>query len=167
MGAPTDGPPGDVPALRKVEVEITRRTYNVHLGPGLTPPGVPAQSTSDGRPPVDLRLPPGYGQPPLDPNQINLPDWFWKDLPKRPADPPFATQLSRWLNQSLHTHDLARIGGEIAGHLGMDSGRVTHMLDDAFQKGGEEGVKAVLKAVIQGVAGQPAHAPDNPTGPPQ
>lgn len=165
MGAPTDGPPGDVPALRKVEVEITRRTYNVHLGPGLTPPGVPTPSTSDGRPPVDLRLPPGYGQPPQDPNQINLPDWFWKDLPKRPADPPFATQLSRWLNQSLHTHDLARIGGEIAGHLGMDSGRVTHMLDDAFQKGGEAGVKAVLKAVIEGVAGPPAHAPDNPTGP--
>ena len=169
LGAPTDGPIADVPELRKVEIEITRRTYNAHLGPGLTPPGAttPAQSTPDGRPPVDLRLPPGYGQPPDDPNHPNLPDWFWKELPKRPADPPFVTQLSRWLNQSLHTHDLARIGGEIAGHLGMDSGRVTHMLDDAFQKGGEEGVKAVLKAVIQGVAGQPAHAPDNPTGPPQ
>lgn len=41
--------------------------------------------------------------------------------------------MSRWLNQTLHTHDLARIGGPIAGHLHMDSGRVTNMLDDAFQ----------------------------------
>jgi outer membrane protein OmpA-like peptidoglycan-associated protein len=166
LGAPTEGPIADDPQLRKVEVEITRRTYNAHLGPGLTPPGtVTPTPTPQGGLPPNLRLPPDYGQPPDDPNHPNLPDWFWKELPKRPADPPFATQLSRWLNQSLHTHDLARIGGEIAGHLGMDSTKVTHMLDDAFQKGGEAGVKAVIKAVVEGVAGPPAHAPDNPTGP--
>jgi outer membrane protein OmpA-like peptidoglycan-associated protein len=164
LGAPTDGPAGDVPALRKVEIEITRRTYNANLGPSLTPPGAgtPAQST----PELDLNLPAGYGISPPNPNQPSLPDWFWQELPKHPADPPFVTQLSHWLNQTLQTHDLARIGGQIAGHFHMDSAQVTRMLDDAFQKAGEEGVKATLRAVIQGIAGPPAHAPDSPTGPP-
>jgi outer membrane protein OmpA-like peptidoglycan-associated protein len=164
LGAPADGPPGDVPALRKVEIEITRRTYNLDLGPGLTLPGssTPTQPTPDSHPPIDLRLPPGYGLPPQNPDQINLPDWFWKELPKHPADPPFVTQLSHWLNETLHTHDLARIGGQIAGHFNMDSGKVTRMLDDAFQKAGEAGVKAILKDVIQRVAGPPVQAPNNP-----
>lgn len=167
MGAPTDGPTGDVPELRKVEIEITRRTYNVNLGPDLTPPGsgTSAQSTPDTRSILDLRLPPDYGLPPQDPNQSNLPPDFWRALPSGPAQQPFIAQLSQVINRTLHTHDLARIGGDIAAWFHLDRGQVTNTLDQAFASGGEAAVKAILNAVIQQLAGPPAHAPDSPTGP--
>ncbi len=158
LGEPADGPEGDIPSLRKVEITITRRSYDVGLG---TRPTAPESADAHMSAAEILRLP----LPHEDPTHWQPPEWFWRELPQRPADPPFITQLSRWLNRSLHTTDLARLGADMAHAFGLNRDQVRHMLNEAFEHGGEALVRALLNEAIQRVAGSPSSPPDSPTGP--
>ena len=164
LGAPREGPGGDAPSLRKVEITITRRSYNLGLPtptpslPGLS--GAPAPSVPD-----ILRLPP----PPIprpDPRHPQLPDWFWRQLPPRPPEPLVISQVSRWFNETLHTRDLARVAASVVGAFGFNQAQVRRLLEDAFQNGGESAVKELLNAMIRGAAGPPSSPPSSPYGPP-
>jgi outer membrane protein OmpA-like peptidoglycan-associated protein len=157
LGAPREGAVADDPSLRKVEITITRRSYDLGL-PGLTPPGLtpPGSGTPD-----IWHLPPGQIPTP-DSGHPQLPDWFWRQLPPRPADPSFISQLSRWLNETLRTSDLARIGASIAGGFGFNQAQVRRMLEDAFQSGGESAVKELLNSIIRAAAGPPTRAAVQP-----
>jgi hypothetical protein len=166
LGAPREGPAGDVPSLRKVEITITRRSYNLGL-PTLTPslptptPSLPGPSSTPSLSVPDiLRLPP----PPIP--SPELPDWFWHQLPPRPPDPSVFSQISRWLNETLHTRDLSRVAASVAGALGLNRAQVRRLLGDAFQSGGEAAVKELLNAMIRGAAGSPSSPPSSPYGPP-
>ncbi|WP_406192055.1 DUF4157 domain-containing protein [Kitasatospora sp. NBC_01560] len=166
LGAPTDGPVVDDPMLRKVEITITRRDYR--LGPPAPAPTLPpvGGSRSGGVPDVLKPLP--VPMPPApDPRHPRLPDWFWHDLPARPANPSPTEQISRWLNRSLRTEDLVHVATAVAGALGLDRTKVRKMLEDAFQSGGESAVKGLLKAMVQAAAGELTRPQPGPTpGPP-
>jgi outer membrane protein OmpA-like peptidoglycan-associated protein len=168
LGAPADGPAGDQPALRKVELSITRRTYNVDLGVHPTPPvtGTPPVSVTDLLQPLPYTaLPPEQHLPGPRREETHLPDWFWHELPPRPPEPSLLNQVSRWLNQTLHTHEIAGVAADVAHAFGFDRARVQHMLDEAFQSGGEAALKALLRQAIEAAAGPPSSAPASPTGP--
>jgi outer membrane protein OmpA-like peptidoglycan-associated protein len=156
LGAPPDGPTGDQPDLRRVDMVITRRTLEMpkpHPSEPL-PHGEPYKLPERG-----FILPPGGWSTP--------PPFSWLPTPQRPPDPAFVPQLSEWLNRSLHTDDVARLGGDIAGHLGLDASDVNKELRKAFQSGGEAAAKAVLKGIIEWVAGSlRASAPGQQQGPP-
>ncbi|HVQ95794.1 MAG TPA: OmpA family protein [Mycobacteriales bacterium] len=164
LGAPAAGPVADDPSMRKVEITITRRGYDLGL-PDLTlrPPGEPAAPAPAG--PDIFHLPPG-SIPVPDPGHPQLPDWFWRELPPRPVEPSVISQISRWLNETLHTRDLARVAASIAGAFGFDRAQVQRLLDDAFQNGGETAVKELLNQMIRGAAGPPSGRPSSPYGPP-
>jgi outer membrane protein OmpA-like peptidoglycan-associated protein len=160
LGEPTEGPVADDPDLRRVDVTITRREYHVDLGTNHPTPEV------GGAPHVTLPEGPRVPVPiPGPEDEFHLPDWFWQELPPRPPDPPLITQLSTWLNRSLHTSDLANVGADIAAAFGMDRDRVRHMLRDAFQHGGEAAIRALINEAIQRTAGSPSRRPSSPTGP--
>jgi outer membrane protein OmpA-like peptidoglycan-associated protein len=164
LGAPAEGPDGDVPSLRKVEISITRRTY--HLGLPTPTPSLPGPSD---RPPLsvpDLLRPPPSAVPTPDPRHPQLPDWFWRELPPRPPDPSVISQISRWLNQTLRTRDLAQVAASVAGAFGFNRAQVRRLLEQAFQNGGEAAVKELLNAMIRGAAGPPSRPPSSPYGPP-
>lgn len=163
LGAPGDGPVTDDPSLRKVDIRITRRDPVIDVGPHATPQ-LPTPSTPDTTLPGLLNLPP-QPIPQPDPAHPAFPDWFWRELPKRPADPSFVTQASDWLNELIDSHAIARIGGGIAGAFGLDRAKVTKALDDAFRSAGEAAVKEMIRQLIQHVAGPPGAAPSSPTGP--
>jgi outer membrane protein OmpA-like peptidoglycan-associated protein len=162
MGAPAEGPVADDPSLRKVEISITRRSYHMPLPtpPLPWPSGGPSVSLPD-----IFRVPPSQIPMP-DPRYPQLPDWFWRELPPRPPDPSAISQISRWLNESLHTHDIARVAADVAGVFGFDRAQVQRTLDDAFQSGGEAAVKEILNQMIQAAAGPPSSPPSSPYGPP-
>lgn len=163
LGEPTTGPESDDPGLRKVEITITRRSYRLGL-----PTPTPTLPGSSGAPSISLpdllRLPPPRIPEP-DPRHPQLPDWFWRELPPRPAEPSVISQISRWLNETLHTRDLARVAASVAGALGFDEAQIRRMLDDAFQSGGEAAVKELLNQMIRGAAGAPSSPPSSPYGP--
>lgn len=175
LGAPTEGPVGDVPSLRKVEITITRRSYDLGLPDGVlsepstSGPSPAAKPSSFGGPsrsvPDLLRLPPSVVAT-ADQRQSHLPDWFWRQLPARPPEPSAISQVSRFLNETLRTRDLARVGGAVAGAFGFNRAQVQRLLDDAFQDGGESAVKELLNTMIRGVAGSPSGRPSSPYGPP-
>ena len=154
LGAPADGPPGDQPDLRRVDIVVTRRSLELprpHPSDPL-PHGEPYKLPERGSLPGPWPTPPPFS---------------WLPTPQRPPDPALVPQLSEWLNRSLHTDDVARLGGDLAGHLGLDASDVDKELRKAFQSGGEAAVKAALKAIIDWVAGAlrtPAPGPHQ--GPP-
>lgn len=146
LGAPDDGPQGDQPDLRRVDIAITRRTLDL-------PKPHPTDPLPQGQLP-SWELDPKFKLPlpkpePDDPRHPKWPDWFWTPLPARPPQPGFLHELSAWLNQTLGTHDLARIGGRIAGAFGFDAADVTRTLDEAFQSGGEDAVKSLLEKLFR------------------
>jgi len=146
LGEPEDGPQGDQPDLRRVDIAIARRTLDLP-NPRPTdqlPKGPLPSSELDPK----FKLPPQKPEPD-DPRHPKWPDWFWTQLPARPSQPGFLHELSAWLNQTLGTHDLARIGGRIAGVFGFNEADVTRTLDEAFQSGGEDAVKALLEKLFR------------------
>ncbi len=160
LGAPDDGPQGDQPDLRRVDIAITRRTLDL-------PKPHPTDPLPQGQLP-SWELDPKFKLPhqmpePDDPHHPTWPDWFWTQLPPRPPQPGFLHELSAWLNQTLGTHDLARIGGRIAGAFGFDAAEVTRALDKAFQSGGEDAVKSLLEKLFRQLntpSPQPPGRPD-------
>jgi outer membrane protein OmpA-like peptidoglycan-associated protein len=159
IGAPEDGPLGDQPDLRRVDIAVARRTIDLPKPHPTDPlPRGPLPSTD--LDPI-FKLPPQKPGP-EDPRHPTWPDWFWTQLPPRPAQPGFLHELSEWLNKALGTHDLARIGGRIASVLGFDADEVTRALDEAFQSGGEEGVKALLEKLFRQLNTPSPQAPGRP-----
>jgi hypothetical protein len=164
-----------VPALRKVTITVTRRTYVGSALPSLSlrPPDAPA----DGRaapvrplfPPPVLNpsiLDPPIMIPPARPGAPALPPWFWRELPPRPPPPDVLNQLSRLLTGALGRSDIARLGADVASGLGLDRERTRRALDDAIVRGGEAGLKALLRMMIEAAAGPPSSRPPNLSGPP-
>lgn len=166
MGAPEQGPQGDVPELRKVEVTVTRRRLD--LGPGfglgsgdggLTPPGrAPAVTPLPGLWP----LPGGTGVP-YAPGPV-IPNWA-QPVPGQPVQPAFLNQVSRWLNTSLGTHNLAAVASDVAGLFGADRTEVQRSLNEALVNGTEAGLKELLRALVNAVAGLPSTPLRDPYGP--
>lgn len=161
LGAPDDGPQGDQPDLRRVDIVLARRTIDL-------PAPHPTDPLPQGQPRTwDLdpkfKLPPQQPEP-EDPRHPKWPDWFWTMVVTRPPQPDFLHELSAWLNQTLGTHDIARIGGSIAHFFGLGNAEdITHTLDEAFQSGGEDAVKALLKKLFDSLntpSPQPPGRPD-------
>ena len=77
------------------------------------------------------------------------------DLPQitRTPDQSFLRVVSEWLTGTMHRRDIARIAARMAAELGMDEAEIRDKLDDAMISGGEEGLKAILKAVLEAVFG--------------
>lgn len=152
LGAPDDGPQGDQPDLRKVDIAITRRSLQLPQPHPTDPLPQGPQYKLPERPPV------------LWPAQ---PPYPWLPVPQVPPNPAFIPQLSRWLNQTLHTHDFAEAGGDIAGIFGLDPASVRNKLAEAFQSGGEAAAKAVVKGIVDWIAGAlSTPAPGPHQGPP-
>lgn len=122
-------------------------------------------------PKIDLHLRPRFRPPlggagPLRPERPSLSPNFWNLPPMRqPPSRDFLNQLSRWLTGELGRRDIARMAGRIAGGLGMNEAKVQKKLDDAMVSGGEAGLKAALRALIEAIAGSPTSRPRSPTGP--
>lgn len=163
LGEPAHGPETDDPSLRKVEITVTRRGYRLGLpAPAPAPSGAPDMRSASL--PDLLRLPPPR-LPEPDPRHPQLPDWFWRELPPRPPEPSVISQISRWLNESLRTDDLAQIAAGVAGVFGFDETRVRRLLRDAFRRGGEAAVKELLNQMIRSIVGPPSNPPSSPYGP--
>jgi outer membrane protein OmpA-like peptidoglycan-associated protein len=141
IGAPDDGPEGDQPDLRRVDIVVARRTVEL-------PKPHPTDPLPQGPLPTG-ELDPKFKLPLPKPGPQEWPSWFWTQLPPRPSQPTFLHELSAWLNQTLGTHDLARIGGRIAGVFHFNEKDVTRLLDEAFQDGGEDGVKTLLEKLFR------------------
>jgi outer membrane protein OmpA-like peptidoglycan-associated protein len=154
LGEPEDGPTGDEPDLRRVDIAVTRRTIELpkpHPTDPL-PTGEPYKLPERG-----ILLGPWPTPPPFS----------WLPTPQRPPDPALIPQLSEWLNKSLRTDDLAKVGGDIAGNFGLNPNDVRDELHKAFQSGGEAAAKAVLKAIVDWAAGAlSTPAPGPRQGPP-
>ncbi|MGZ5441097.1 MAG: OmpA family protein [Thermoanaerobaculia bacterium] len=160
LGEPAEGPSGDTPELRRVTITITQRGLDIHLpapSARLTP--LPPHPTGTGLQPILQPTLPGGPGP-------NLPPWFWQELPTTPPPAPFLNRLSRWLTGVIGREDIARITGELAAGVGFDQNRVRRALDEAMVSGGEEGLKRLLRAMFEALAGPPAGRPDSPYGPP-
>jgi outer membrane protein OmpA-like peptidoglycan-associated protein len=158
LGEPEEGPAGDVPEFRKVTITITRRSTGISLLPPSTGPTLPTPI-----PRIDVFPRPGPILPGPEPGP-RLPDWFWRPLPPAPA--PFLNQLSRWITGHIGRGDIARIAASIAGRIGFDESQVRKDLDEAMVSGGEEGLKELLRAFLERIAGPPVGRPENPYGPP-
>lgn len=154
LGEPADGPTGDQPDLRRVDIAVTRRTIELpkpHPTDPL-PTGEPYKLPERG-----ILLGPWPTPPPFS----------WLPTPQGPPNPAFIPQLSEWLNRSLNTDDLAKAGGDIAGNFGLNPNDVRDELNKAFRSGGEAAAKAVLKAIVDWVAGAlSTPAPGPSQGPP-
>jgi outer membrane protein OmpA-like peptidoglycan-associated protein len=160
LGEPQEGPLGDVPEFRKVTITITRRSYDIR--PLAPAPGPTLQIP----PPVDINLPPQLQFRPTFPQpRPALPAWFWRPLRAAPVPAPFLNQLSRWITGRIGRGDIAQIAAELAGGLGFDKETVQRSLDEAMVSGGEEGLKALLRAMIEALAGPPTSRPERPFGP--
>lgn len=178
LGEPDEGPEGDIPALRKVTVTITRRSYNAVLAPtpGLSlNPRLPSAEQGEGSgvspdpdsstapPTPDVGLPPNLRVPlpnlPPTTRPQQLPPEFWRSLPPVPPSESRIRQVSRWLTGRLGRRDLARVAGDIASVFGLNRDRVRSQLDDAMISGGEAAVKALIRAMIEAVAGPPTSRP--------
>jgi outer membrane protein OmpA-like peptidoglycan-associated protein len=161
LGAPDDGPQGDQPDLRRVDIVVARRTIDLPA-PHPTDPLPQGQPQSWELDPK-FKLPPPKPEP-EDPSHPKWPDWFWTLVVTRPPRPEFLHELSAWLNQALSTHDIARIGGRIAHFFGLGNAEdITRALDEAFQSGGEDAVKALLKKLFDSLntpSPQPPGRPD-------
>lgn len=172
LGEPAEGPTKDDPELRRVTITVTRRTLD--LGPPAPTPSITPQTlppVSPGISPItrDIVFPPATPTlpGPRRPPPPNFPPWMWQKIQTAPPPPPdFLNQLSQWITGSLKRADIARVAARLASTFGLDENETRKALDDAMVKGGEEGLKQVLKAILQGVAGQPSTPPPNPTGPP-
>lgn len=167
MGAPEQGPQGDVPELRKIEVTITRRRLDLGPGSGLGSGG--GALPSPVLPPAFAPLPglwPGPGGPggPYAPGPA-IPNWA-RPVPGQPVQPAFLNQVSRWLNTSLGTHNLSAVAADVAGLFGADRTEVRRSLDEALISGTEAGLKELLRALVNAVAGPPSSPPRDPYGPP-
>jgi hypothetical protein len=135
-----------------VDIAITRRSLQMPKPHPTDPLPQGPQYKLPERPPV------------LWPTQ---PPYPWLPVPQVPPNPAFIPQLSRWLNQTLHTHDFAEAGGDIAGIFGLDPASVRNKLDEAFQSGGEAAAKAVVKGIVDWIAGAlSTPAPGPHQGPP-
>ncbi|WP_167837560.1 eCIS core domain-containing protein [Nocardia altamirensis] len=194
LGAPTEGPVRDEPMLRKVDITVTRRMYNMDTPAvqltrpnQVTPPNQLARPKQTGPQlhlDVDLMRtprPPGIKEKdwPWDAEGWRkvaiLPEWFWKALPPRPQDPEvlmrLLTELVTEVDKLVQTQDLAnglaRIAAEVASGLGIGHRAEVHqLLMDAYKDGKEAGVKELLKAMIEAAAGSPTGAQESPYGPP-
>ncbi len=144
LGAPDDGPQGDQPDLRKVDIAIIRRSLQLP------------------RPDIDpkVKLP----APKLEenPQHTKWPDWFWTQLPSRPPNPTFLHELSALLNQTFGTHSISKAAAHIAGALGFKPADVERILDEAFQSGGEDAFKALLEKLFKKLN---TPSPQTPGGP--
>jgi hypothetical protein len=165
LGEPHDGPDGDVPSLRKVDIAITRRSYDADLRAhpthplpktGETPWEIPEADKFRYKPPIH----------PPDPRHPEWPDWFWKEVPKRPPGPSFLSELSAFLNQTIGTHNISRIAARVARAFGLDQAEVERTLDDAFQSGGEDGAKYLLKKLFDKLTELQSGQAPSPSGPP-
>ena len=159
IGAPDDGPQGDQPDLRRVDIAVSRRTLELPK-PHPTDP-LPQGPLPSSELDPKFNLPPRKREPD-DPGHPKWPDWFWTQLPPRPQQPSFLHELSAWLNEALGTHDLARIGGRIAGVFHFDPDEVTRILDKAFQDGGEDAVKSLLEKLFRQLNTTSPQAPGLP-----
>ena len=175
LGEPAEGPTRDDPELRRVTINVNRRTYDLNLpapspglppqgqpsiGPGLQSLGIPSFSPTFPAPTPTL---PGPRRPP----PPELPPWMWQQIQTAPPPPrDFINQFSEWMTGALKRSDIARIAARLAKAFGFDEEKTRKALDDAMVKGGEEGLKKMLGAILGAVAGPPSSAPPNPTGPP-
>jgi outer membrane protein OmpA-like peptidoglycan-associated protein len=155
--------PGDVPDYRQVTVTITRRTLAPTLPPlSTTPRPVPTPRTEEQQRPV---VPPHPSTGPVGPRRSRLPPGFWNLPPPRPPSPDLIHQLSVAITGALGRAEIARLGAAIARALGLNEQQVRRDLDDALVAAGEEGLKEILRQLIQLPAGSPTDAPTSPYGP--
>lgn len=169
LGEPGDGPERDDPTLRRVDIVITRRGYDVDMGPH---PSQPLRKT--GRTPWDFTKEENerrgfkrhHRRP--DPNRPEWPDWFWKEVEKWPPGPSLISEISALLNETLGTGKISRLAGRIARAFHLtpaQAAEIEKTLNDAFQDGGEIAVKALAKGIIEKGVGEETEKPANPYGP--
>lgn len=176
LGEPAVGPEGDVPELRKVTITIDRTKSKLpSLGtPQLTPPSLPNPAEKKKVPYGSGSILDQYTPDILKPripipfpseDKTKLPPWFWKQLPPAPKKKEILNQISDFLTEKLGRKDIARLGAAIASKFGADQAEVEKSLNDAMVSGGEEGIKQLLKKMIEGLAGNPVEPQQSPYGP--
>lgn len=137
LGAPEDGPQGDQPDLRRVDIAITRRTIEMPL----PQPSPPLSETPHYKMPEPSPIP-GIGPWPTPPQD-------WMRLPQLPPSKDYITQFNEWIDRDVfNTDDLERLGGDLAGRFGQDRGTVRRKLDEAFRAGKEAAVKALVQLFV-------------------